>query len=78
MRIQHYLKFSDYVNISLSSEDIRLIYDSDPDSLPLLLENLDKVICFLRGVSDAKIKEMNSAQRKFVVDFLTKQATRFV
>ena len=77
MRIEKWINIDQEIEIELSSEDILLTFDNDAESLPSVLRGLNDVATFLKGVSDSKIIEMSSGQRKIIMDFLLTEAKRY-
>ena len=77
MKVYKYIEISQEVEIDLSSEDIKTIFDSDGDSLDDILRGLNGLACFLRGVSESKIAEMTQGQREVVGKFLSIEAERY-
>ncbi|HEA68602.1 MAG TPA: hypothetical protein ENI07_17525 [Desulfobacterales bacterium] len=77
MKIDKYIDFSQEIEIELSSEDIYLILSEDAESVPVVLQCLNSVASFLKGVPEARIAEMTNEQKTIIRDFLSEQSGRY-
>lgn len=76
MRIDKYISIEQEVEINLSPEDIQMIF-SENDSLPHILQGLNSVAGFLKGISDDRINEMPESTKLLIYKFLAKESVRY-
>ena len=77
MKIPVTVRIEEDFDAHVSSDDIRLIFEEDHDSMRPILRELSDIATFLNGVPDSKIKAMDERHRRTVFEVLNKQAERF-
>ena len=78
MRIHKFIDISQEIEIELSSEDICLILEEDPESVVTILRNLNSVATFLKGIPASRIIEMTKEQRAAVRMLLWMESNRYI
>lgn len=81
MIIKKWIEYEKEIDISLSSEDIELIFRENSankeQNLRIMMLNLNSIASFLKGLPDEMIEELQGESKKGVYEFLSDQAERF-
>jgi hypothetical protein len=68
------------IDISLSAEDICLIFEENEDkehNQTIMLTNINSLAGFLKGIPDEMINDLSDKLKKTIFEFLTEQTERF-
>ena len=80
MIIYKWIKYEKEIEISLSAEDIILIFKENEDkehNQTIMLQNMNSLACFLRGITDEMIEGLPDNTKKTIYAFLTTQTERY-
>lgn len=82
MRITHWLEYSEEIEIELRADDISILFreshaEKPEHAITIMLNNLNSVAGFLRGIPDEVINELSDGQRETISKFLKEEGDRF-
>ena len=80
MIITKWIEYQKEIEISLSAEDIVLIFQENKDdehNQTIMLSNINSLAGFLKGLPDEMIEGLSDSLRKTISEFLMDQFKRF-
>ena len=80
MIIKKWIEYQTEIDISLSAEDIVLIFEENEDNehnQTIMLSNLNSIAGFLKGIPQKMIDDLSENLRQTVSEFLKEQSKRF-
>jgi len=80
MIIKKWIEYEKEIDISLSAEDICLLFEENEDkehNQTIMLSNINSLAGFLKGIPDEMISGLSGGMRKTIFEFLTEQTERF-